>query len=314
MLRAGTYRPYIENRIRADNTTLSRLPACPTASQHESQLVVSDRPSSLPLSSSARRLLSPPTALGESDGAVPEGVRVFDDDIPAVANLDPGLLRALRQAAMDAAKDGIEIVVNSGWRSREYQKQLLRERGREVRLRKGSRPMGGHSRTRLLMCRGTRSTSGPPAPRRGCPNTAPSTGSAGSTGTSPGTTNCAAKPSMTVARPCMPTPGTIQGCSDDQPNDSSPGNRSLFAIRPVSSRLRTGRASRAAIDPARAGVHLHRSRHARARHRPQHRDFLRRLRRALASAAVSQSRSPHHRSRQRSRPRRASRRSRPGRP
>ena len=56
MLRAGTYRPYIENRIRADNTTLSRLTACPTASQHESPLVVSDRPSSLPLSSSARRL------------------------------------------------------------------------------------------------------------------------------------------------------------------------------------------------------------------------------------------------------------------
>ena len=70
---------------------------------------------------------SSPTALGETDGAVPEGVRVFDDDIPAVANLDPGLRRALRQAAMDAARDGIEIVVNSGWRSREYQKQLLRD-------------------------------------------------------------------------------------------------------------------------------------------------------------------------------------------
>jgi hypothetical protein len=66
-----------------------------------------------------------PTALGETDGAVAEGVRVFDDNIPAVANLDPSLLRALRQAATDAAKDGIEIVVNSGWRSRDYQKQLL---------------------------------------------------------------------------------------------------------------------------------------------------------------------------------------------
>jgi zinc D-Ala-D-Ala carboxypeptidase len=68
-----------------------------------------------------------PTALGETDGAVPEGVSVFDDDIPAVANLDPGLLRALRQAATDAARDGIEIVVKSGWRSRELQKQLLRD-------------------------------------------------------------------------------------------------------------------------------------------------------------------------------------------
>jgi zinc D-Ala-D-Ala carboxypeptidase len=70
---------------------------------------------------------SPPTALGETDGTVPEGVRVFDDDIPAVANLDPGLLRALREAAIDAAKDGIEIVVNSGWRSPKYQERLLRQ-------------------------------------------------------------------------------------------------------------------------------------------------------------------------------------------
>ena len=71
--------------------------------------------------------LSLPTVLGETDGAVPAGVKAFDDDIPAVANLDPDLLRALRQAARDAVKDGIEIVVNSGWRSQAYQKQLLRD-------------------------------------------------------------------------------------------------------------------------------------------------------------------------------------------
>ena len=59
--------------------------------------------------------------------------------------------------------------------------------------------------------------------------------------------------------------------------------------------VRAGRASHAAIDAARSGVHLHRPRHARARHRPQYRDFLCRLWRTLASAAVSQSRSPHHR-------------------
>jgi len=66
-------------------------------------------------------------ALGEADGAVPDGATVFDDEIPGVANLDPALLGALRQAATDAADDGVELYVNSGWRSPEYQDQLLRE-------------------------------------------------------------------------------------------------------------------------------------------------------------------------------------------
>jgi zinc D-Ala-D-Ala carboxypeptidase len=66
-------------------------------------------------------------ALGEADGAVPDGATVFDDEIPAVANLDPALLGALRQAATDAADDGVVLFVDSGWRSPEYQSQLLRE-------------------------------------------------------------------------------------------------------------------------------------------------------------------------------------------
>lgn len=64
------------------------------------------------------------TGPGAADGVVPEGVTVFDDEFPAVANLDPGLLGALRRAATDA---GVEFVVNSGWRSPEYQEQLRRE-------------------------------------------------------------------------------------------------------------------------------------------------------------------------------------------
>jgi hypothetical protein len=66
-------------------------------------------------------------ALGQADGAVPDGTTVFDDEIPAVAKLDPALLDGLRQAATDAADDGVEIIVNSGWRSPEYQELLLRE-------------------------------------------------------------------------------------------------------------------------------------------------------------------------------------------
>ncbi|HLT20468.1 MAG TPA: M15 family metallopeptidase [Thermomicrobiales bacterium] len=64
---------------------------------------------------------------GEADGVVPDGTTVFDDWVPAVGRLNPALLDALRRAARDAAVDGVEFVVNSGWRSPEYQEQLLRE-------------------------------------------------------------------------------------------------------------------------------------------------------------------------------------------
>jgi zinc D-Ala-D-Ala carboxypeptidase len=66
-------------------------------------------------------------ALVEADGFVSDGASVFDDETPAVANLDPSLLKALRQAATDAAKDGVEFRVTSGWRSAEYQEQLVRK-------------------------------------------------------------------------------------------------------------------------------------------------------------------------------------------
>ena len=65
--------------------------------------------------------------LGVPDGAVPYRTSVFDDEIPGVANLEPALLDALRRAAKVAADDGVVFVVNSGWRSPEYQAQLLRE-------------------------------------------------------------------------------------------------------------------------------------------------------------------------------------------
>jgi zinc D-Ala-D-Ala carboxypeptidase len=60
------------------------------------------------------------------DGAVPNGTTVFDD-LPGVANLDPTLLDALRRAAARAALDGVEFVVDSGWRSAEYQRRLLQQ-------------------------------------------------------------------------------------------------------------------------------------------------------------------------------------------
>lgn len=69
----------------------------------------------------------PRGALGEADGAVPDGTTLFDDDVPAVAKLGPDLLEALRQAAKDAESDGVDLYVNSGWRSPEYQEELVRK-------------------------------------------------------------------------------------------------------------------------------------------------------------------------------------------
>ncbi|GAA4369590.1 M15 family metallopeptidase [Agromyces bauzanensis] len=94
--------------------------------------------STIPSSSSASPSLSasaasaaPPRgeyrAAFDDSGRVADGVTVFEDGVPAVANLDPALLEALRQAATDAAGDGVPFVVNSGWRSPEYQDELFQE-------------------------------------------------------------------------------------------------------------------------------------------------------------------------------------------
>ncbi len=66
-------------------------------------------------------------AAADADGFVPDGVTVFDDRYAGVVNLDRALLAALRSAATEAAADGVTFEVNSGWRSRAYQDQLLRE-------------------------------------------------------------------------------------------------------------------------------------------------------------------------------------------
>jgi zinc D-Ala-D-Ala carboxypeptidase len=93
------------------------------------QLLASSPASSLPTATSPIDVVRGEHrgALGEADGAIPDGTTVFDDEVPGVANLDRALLGALRRAAADAADEGIEFVVNSGWRSPAYEEQLLRE-------------------------------------------------------------------------------------------------------------------------------------------------------------------------------------------
>lgn len=63
----------------------------------------------------------------DGTGRVADSVSVFDDEEPAVSNLDAELLEALRQAATHARGDGVELIVNSGWRSPEYQDRLFQE-------------------------------------------------------------------------------------------------------------------------------------------------------------------------------------------
>lgn len=77
----------------------------------------------------APRLAAPPKDrdLRDESGRVSGNVTVFDDSSAAVTKLDGDLLRALREAGADAASDGITIYVNSGWRSKDYQNDLLRD-------------------------------------------------------------------------------------------------------------------------------------------------------------------------------------------
>ena len=92
------------------------------------QWTAESSPSAAPRSVPAPGPAAPGTAGAQAaDGVVPDGVTVFDDETPAVTNLDPRLLKALRRAATAAADDGVTFSVNSGWRSRAYQDQLLRE-------------------------------------------------------------------------------------------------------------------------------------------------------------------------------------------
>ncbi|MFC4530948.1 M15 family metallopeptidase [Sphaerisporangium dianthi] len=67
--------------------------------------------------------------VGVEDGFVPDGGRISprDTELPAIANLNPRLLRAVRKAADDAARDGVDMYLTTGWRSKAYQRRLLAE-------------------------------------------------------------------------------------------------------------------------------------------------------------------------------------------
>lgn len=66
-----------------------------------------------------------PAGIGTlDDGELPEGATAFDSHA-GITNMDPDLLAAVRAAATDAGRSGVEVTVNSGWRSPELQKRLM---------------------------------------------------------------------------------------------------------------------------------------------------------------------------------------------
>jgi D-alanyl-D-alanine carboxypeptidase len=65
---------------------------------------------------------SKPTA---TDGVMPDHTSAYDTSYPGIANLDPGLRKAVQQAESAMKDDGIKMQVTTGWRSKKYQEELM---------------------------------------------------------------------------------------------------------------------------------------------------------------------------------------------
>ncbi len=75
------------------------------------------------LKTKVQRLTQHPT--GPPQGQPSRIPDFFDTDASTVKNLQPALLDALQRAATDARAEGVDIVINSGWRSAAQQEELL---------------------------------------------------------------------------------------------------------------------------------------------------------------------------------------------
>jgi zinc D-Ala-D-Ala carboxypeptidase len=103
-------------------------------------------PGSPPSPAARRRPASPAPGAGRvlltaADGYIDgEGLSPFATDYPAVGNLAPELRAAVQHASTDAARDGVDLMITSGWRSVRYQQSLLdaaiMQYGSEIEARK----------------------------------------------------------------------------------------------------------------------------------------------------------------------------------
>lgn len=66
-------------------------------------------------------------AAGADDGVLPDNASPFDTSLPGVAKLDPKLLKAIQDAATAMELDGITMHLTTGWRSKQYQEELLKK-------------------------------------------------------------------------------------------------------------------------------------------------------------------------------------------
>ena len=68
-----------------------------------------------------------PAATDTFGGWLPDGQTLspFDTSNPAVTNLDPALLAAVQKAADAAKAQGVDLRINSGWRTRGFQQRLF---------------------------------------------------------------------------------------------------------------------------------------------------------------------------------------------
>jgi zinc D-Ala-D-Ala carboxypeptidase len=91
------------------------------------------QPPRRPPSPAGRRLPASPelgagrVLLSAADGYIAdgEGLSPFATDYPAVGKLAPELLAAVQHASTAAARDGVDLIITSGWRSVRYQQSLL---------------------------------------------------------------------------------------------------------------------------------------------------------------------------------------------
>ena len=68
-----------------------------------------------------------PAATDTVGGWIPDGQALspWDMSNPALAQLDPALLKAVQDAATAAKEQGIDLRINSGWRSTGFQQRLF---------------------------------------------------------------------------------------------------------------------------------------------------------------------------------------------